>query len=106
MQQPIQSSGGSGGSGSASPYAREFQLLQERKRLSTWGITCYELHKPSGKLVFACFNDLYQCLDTGYNVRDLRFLVFLLIDVSNLLPPTVWHAVSHTTTDLSPVDSA
>ncbi|KAH8340890.1 hypothetical protein KR059_009332 [Drosophila kikkawai] len=67
LQQPIQSSGGSGGSGSASPYAREFQLLQERKRLSTWGITCYELHKPSGKLVFACFNDLYQCLDTGYN---------------------------------------
>jgi len=68
LQQPIQSSGGSGGSGTASPYAREFQLLQERKRLSTWGITCYELHKPSGKLVFPCFNDLYQCLDTGYNV--------------------------------------
>ncbi|XP_044779219.1 dipeptidyl peptidase 9 isoform X2 [Drosophila simulans] len=67
LQQPIQSSGGSGGSGSASPYAREYQLLQERKRLSTWGITCYELHKPSGKLVFPCFNDLYQCLDTGYN---------------------------------------
>ncbi|KAH8382360.1 hypothetical protein KR009_003081 [Drosophila setifemur] len=67
LQQPIQSSGGGGGSGSASPYAREFQLLQERKRLSTWGITCYEMHKPSGKLVFPCFNDLYQCLDTGYN---------------------------------------
>nr|NP_651304.3 uncharacterized protein Dmel_CG3744, isoform F [Drosophila melanogaster]NP_996292.2 uncharacterized protein Dmel_CG3744, isoform E [Drosophila melanogaster]AAF56357.3 uncharacterized protein Dmel_CG3744, isoform F [Drosophila melanogaster]AAS65214.2 uncharacterized protein Dmel_CG3744, isoform E [Drosophila melanogaster] len=67
LQQPIQSSGGSGGSGSASPYAREYQLLQERKRLSTWGITSYELHKPSGKLVFPCFNDLYQCLDTGYN---------------------------------------
>uniref|UniRef100_B3P6W3 GG12305 n=1 Tax=Drosophila erecta TaxID=7220 RepID=B3P6W3_DROER len=67
LQQPIQSSGGGGGSGSASPYAREFQLLQERKRLSAWGITSYELHKPSGKLVFPCFNDLYQCLDTGYN---------------------------------------
>ncbi|KAH8278641.1 hypothetical protein KR018_006442 [Drosophila ironensis] len=67
LQQPIQSSGGGGGSGTASPYAREFQLLLERKRLSTWGITCYELHKPSGKLVFPGFNDLYQCLDTGYN---------------------------------------
>ncbi|EDV91234.1 dipeptidyl peptidase 9 [Drosophila grimshawi] len=71
LQQPIPSShvgsGVGGSSGSACPYAREFQLLQERKRLPTWGITSYELHKPSGKLVFPCFNDLYQCLDTGYN---------------------------------------
>ncbi|BFF88851.1 dipeptidyl peptidase 9 [Drosophila madeirensis] len=72
LQQPIPSAHVSSTStstsgGSSCPYAREFQLLQERKRLSTWGITCYELHKPSGKLVFPCFNDLYQCLDTGYN---------------------------------------
>ncbi|XP_030374794.1 dipeptidyl peptidase 9 isoform X2 [Scaptodrosophila lebanonensis] len=75
LQQPIpsatitssSSSGGSNSSGSSNPYAREFQLLQERKRLPTWGITSYELHKPSGKIVFPCFNDLYQCLDTGYN---------------------------------------
>ncbi|EDW34620.1 GL22341 [Drosophila persimilis] len=71
LQQPIPSahvsSTSTSTSGSSCPYAREFQLLQERKRLSTWGITCYELHKPSGKLVFPCFNDLYQCLDTGYN---------------------------------------
>ncbi|XP_064540227.1 dipeptidyl peptidase 9 isoform X1 [Drosophila montana] len=71
LQQPIPSTHVSvstvSGNGSACPYAREFQLLQERKRLPTWGITSYELHKPSGKLVFPCFNDLYQCLDTGYN---------------------------------------
>ncbi|XP_017967376.1 dipeptidyl peptidase 9 isoform X2 [Drosophila navojoa] len=70
LQQPIPSSqvgSGIGGSGSAYPCAREYQLMQERKRLSTWGITSYELHKPSGKLVFPCLNDLYQCLDTGYN---------------------------------------
>ncbi|XP_017086832.2 dipeptidyl peptidase 9 [Drosophila bipectinata] len=67
LQQPIPNIGGNSGSGSASPYARELQLLLERKRLSNWGITCYELHKPSGKLIFPGFNDLYQCLDTGYN---------------------------------------
>ncbi|EDW59775.2 dipeptidyl peptidase 9 isoform X2 [Drosophila virilis] len=71
LQQPIPSTHVSvtavSGNGNACPYAREFQLLQERKRLPTWGITSYELHKPSGKLVFPCFNDLYQCLDTGYN---------------------------------------
>ncbi|XP_068156351.1 dipeptidyl peptidase 9 [Drosophila tropicalis] len=74
LKQPIPSSSAhsnvsssSTSGGSASPYAREFQLLQERKRLATWGITSYELHKPSGKLIFPCLNDLYQCLDTGYN---------------------------------------
>lgn len=73
LQQPIPSSqvgSGIGGSGGAYPCAREYQLMQERKRLSTWGITSYELHKPSGKLVFPCLNDLYQCLDTGYNVSS------------------------------------
>ncbi|XP_055857194.1 dipeptidyl peptidase 9 [Episyrphus balteatus] len=51
--------------------SREFQLLQERKRLSTWGITSYELHKPSGKIVFPVLSDLFQCLDTGYNPAPL-----------------------------------
>ncbi|XP_034486171.1 dipeptidyl peptidase 9 isoform X2 [Drosophila innubila] len=65
LQQPIPSS--HVGSGITCPYAKELQLLLERKRLPTWGITSYELHKPSGKIVFPCLNDLYQCLDTGYN---------------------------------------
>lgn len=65
LQQPIPSS--HVGSGNACPYVKELQLLLERKRLPTWGITSYELHKPSGKIVFPCLNDLYQCLDTGYN---------------------------------------
>ncbi|KAL7729006.1 hypothetical protein ACLKA6_019840 [Drosophila palustris] len=65
LQQPIPSTHVS--SGITCPYAKELQLLLERKRLPTWGITSYELHKPSGKIVFPCLNDLYQCLDTGYN---------------------------------------
>uniref|UniRef100_A0A1B0AJ65 Dipeptidyl peptidase 9 n=1 Tax=Glossina pallidipes TaxID=7398 RepID=A0A1B0AJ65_GLOPL len=71
LQQPISSVAVAAGSGSMNVWSREFQLLQERKRLSTWGITSYELHKPSGKIVFPCFNDLYQCLDTGYNASPL-----------------------------------
>lgn len=49
-------------------YARAFQLLLERKRLSIWGITSYELHKKSGRIIFPASSSLFQCLDTGYNV--------------------------------------
>lgn len=52
-------------------YSREIQLLHERKRLSVWGISSYELHKQSGKIVFPVSNTFYQCLDTGYNVSPL-----------------------------------
>ncbi|XP_053671772.1 dipeptidyl peptidase 9 [Anopheles nili] len=51
--------------------SREVQLLLERKRLSIWGITSYELHKASGKIVFPACNTLYQCLDTGYEENTL-----------------------------------
>ncbi|XP_058055643.1 dipeptidyl peptidase 9 [Anopheles bellator] len=51
--------------------SREVQLLLERKRLSIWGITSYELHKSSGKIVFPACNTLYQCLDTGYGDSTL-----------------------------------
>uniref|UniRef100_A0AAG5CY88 Dipeptidyl peptidase 9 n=1 Tax=Anopheles atroparvus TaxID=41427 RepID=A0AAG5CY88_ANOAO len=51
--------------------SREVQLLLERKRLSIWGITSYELHKSSGKIVFPACNTLYQCLDTGYEENTL-----------------------------------
>lgn len=49
--------------------AREIQLLLERKRLSMWGITSYEMHNSSGKIVFPFASTLYQCLDTGYSVN-------------------------------------
>ena len=51
----------------SSVSSREVQLLMERKRLSVWGITSYEIHKSSGKIVFPACNTLYQCLDTGYS---------------------------------------
>nr|CAD7449927.1 unnamed protein product [Timema bartmani] len=50
----------------AGRFSREEQLLWERKRLATWGITSYELHRESGKLVFPAASSLFQCLDTGF----------------------------------------
>ncbi|XP_055680825.1 dipeptidyl peptidase 8 [Lutzomyia longipalpis] len=47
--------------------SREVQLLLERKRLSTWGISSYELHQGSGKVVFPASSTLYQCHDTGFH---------------------------------------
>ncbi|CAG2055064.1 unnamed protein product [Timema podura] len=52
---------------SAGRFSREEQLLWERKRLATWGITSYELHRESGKLVFPAASSLFQCLDTGFS---------------------------------------
>ncbi|XP_054260848.1 dipeptidyl peptidase 9 [Macrosteles quadrilineatus] len=46
--------------------SREEQLMLERRRLATWGITSYELHQASGKLVFPAASTLFQCIDTGY----------------------------------------
>lgn len=51
---------------SGNRFSREEQLMLERKRLATWGITSYELHHDSGKLVFPAASTLFQCIDTGY----------------------------------------
>lgn len=57
-------------------FSREEQLLWERKRLATWGITSYELHPVSGKLVFPAASSLFQCLDTGFSVSHYFVFVF------------------------------
>lgn len=56
------------------PPAREVQLLLERKRLSMLGISSYEIHPASGKIVFPLSTRLYQCQDTGYDVSVVRKL--------------------------------
>jgi dipeptidyl-peptidase 9 len=48
--------------------SREEQLLWERKRLATWGLTSYELHPESGRIVFPVASRLYQCTDVAQNV--------------------------------------
>lgn len=42
--------------------SREEQLLRERKRLGTFGITSYEM-TDSGKIVFPACNSLFSCCD-------------------------------------------
>ncbi|KAK4309834.1 hypothetical protein Pmani_018555 [Petrolisthes manimaculis] len=42
--------------------SREEQLLSERRRISTWGITNYELHTQSGTLVFPASSTIFQCV--------------------------------------------
>lgn len=54
---------------SASKLSREELLMWERKRQSpSWGITSYELHPSSGKIIFPAASNLFQCLDTGFSV--------------------------------------
>ena len=40
-------------------YSKEEELLRERKRLCLHGITSYEFHHESGKMLFAAGNALY-----------------------------------------------
>ncbi|XP_052132505.1 dipeptidyl peptidase 9 [Frankliniella occidentalis] len=48
--------------------SREELLMWERKRQSpSWGITSYELHSTTGKLIFPAASNLFQCLDTGFS---------------------------------------
>ncbi|GJQ74394.1 hypothetical protein Trydic_g21268 [Trypoxylus dichotomus] len=56
---------------SANKCSREEQLLWERRRLATWGINSYEIHEPSGKIVFPASGALFQCVDGGYSTGPL-----------------------------------
>ena len=51
-----------------SKFSREEQLMLERKRLATWGITSYEMHEESGKLVFPASSTLFHCTDSDCSV--------------------------------------
>lgn len=66
-------------------FSREELLLWERKRLATWGITSYELHSESGKLVFPAASSLFQCTDTGFSVRCLQYRLLGLYIIMLLL---------------------
>lgn len=59
-------------------YSREEQLLSERKRLTTFGITSYEINSESGRIVFPAASTLFQCNDNEYSVSD-RINLFRLL---------------------------
>ncbi|XP_056002526.1 dipeptidyl peptidase 9-like isoform X2 [Ostrea edulis] len=46
-----------------SQLSREEQLMRERKRMGTYGITSYELTEWDGRFVFPASNSLFSCVD-------------------------------------------
>ncbi|XP_049883213.1 dipeptidyl peptidase 9 [Pectinophora gossypiella] len=40
-------------------WSREEQLLWERQRVAAWGIASYELHQPTGRVLFPCASSLF-----------------------------------------------
>lgn len=53
-------------------FSREEQLQWERKRLVTSGITSYEVHCESGKLIFPAAGTMFQCIDSGSDATSLQ----------------------------------
>ena len=47
-----------------SQLSKEEQLLRERKRLGSFGITSYDVDVETGKFVFPSCNSLFMCTDT------------------------------------------
>ncbi|XP_045541117.1 dipeptidyl peptidase 9 [Papilio machaon] len=44
---------------SSGKWSREEQLLWERQRVAAWGIASYELHQPTGRVLFPCASSLF-----------------------------------------------
>lgn len=53
----------------SSGFSKEEQLLRERKRLGSLGITAYEYHRPSSKFLFQACGSVFTCTDTKFEVR-------------------------------------
>ena len=53
-------------------FSKEEQLQWERKRLVTSGITSYELHHESGRLIFPAGGSMFQCMDPGNHIVNLQ----------------------------------
>uniref|UniRef100_K1RE36 Dipeptidyl peptidase 8 n=2 Tax=Magallana gigas TaxID=29159 RepID=K1RE36_MAGGI len=58
-----------------SQLSREEQLLRERKRMGTYGITSYELVESEGKFVFPASNSLFFCSDPDITMTEPVFPV-------------------------------
>lgn len=45
--------------------SKEELLMWERKKVSSWGITSYDIHLESGRILFPAGGSLYYCMDRG-----------------------------------------
>lgn len=57
-------------------FSREEQLLSERKRLTTFGITSYEVNSESGRIVFPAASTLFHFSDNEYSV-SFHFIIIV-----------------------------
>jgi len=87
--------------------SKEEQLLSERKRCSVWGITHYQLHRPSGLLVFPAASNIFYGVhaaqsDTSHNLHcNVKEIVPEVATVSKvrinpLLHPTQLNLIAFT----------
>lgn len=69
-----------------SQLSREEQLMRERKRMGTYGITSYELTEWDGRFVFPASNSLFSCVDVDLTVSvQTGMFVYLIICVTLFL---------------------
>lgn len=65
---------------SSGPLSKEEQLMRERKRLGTYGITSYDFVEDKGRFVFPANSSLFMCEDTNLTVSLIlnnKYLVML-----------------------------
>lgn len=58
-------------------FSREEQLLRERKRLGSFGITSYEFDQSSQKFLFPASNGLYTCSDAPRATQTVKKIFFV-----------------------------
>lgn len=56
----------------SSGFSKEEQLLRERKRLGSLGITAYEYHRQSSKFLFQACGSVFTCTDERFENQPLR----------------------------------
>lgn len=58
---------------SSGKLSKEEELLSERKRCVSWGITSFDLNIDTGKFLFPAAGSLFCCHDNGSNATGPLF---------------------------------
>ena len=58
---------------SSGQLSKEEQLMRERKRLGSYGITSYDYNEAKGRFVFPANSELYMCDDPCMSVSTVCF---------------------------------
>ena len=77
-------------------YSKEEQLLWERKKCASWGITSYDLDPVSGRIIFPAGGSLFFCSDPASGHTGPLFPYEIQVKLAILHPwpaPDRWCAV-------------